>query len=172
MKTFQIAGFAAVLVAITTVAAPAGAEGRHAMGEGWGMRQMMGMMGPGAGQGQGQRFMERFGIVDANDDGRISDDEAAAQREAVFAAMDADDSADLTEVEFMTVRMGPGEGNNEERRKARQDAKRARFAPMDADKSGTVSKAEFMAEGKARFAAADADGDGVVTPWEFRANRD
>lgn len=131
----------------------------------WRGRMMM------RGNGPGGRFMERFGIVDANDDSRISDDEAAAQQEAVFLAMDADDSGDLTEEEFMAVRMGPGEGRNQERRKAREDEKKARFAAMDADKSGTATKAEFMAAGKARFEAADSDKDGIVTPWEFRAHR-
>ncbi len=145
----------------------------HGYGQGQGMRQGMGqgqgwfhgMMGGEGGQGQ----MRRFEIVDANDDGRISDDEAAAQRESVFFAMDVDDDSELTEEEYMFVRMGTGEGRNEERMKARQEAKRARFAPMDGDKSGKVSKVEFMAAGKARFEEADADKDGAVTPWEFRS---
>ena len=86
--------------------------------------------------------------------------------------MDSDDDGELTEAEFMAVRMGTGDGRNEERRKQRQEAKRARFTQMDSDKSGSVSKEEFMAEGKARFMAADSDQDGIVTPWEFRSMRD
>jgi Ca2+-binding EF-hand superfamily protein len=106
--------------------------------------------------------------IDSNDDGVISDDEAAAQVESVFLAMDADDDGELTEEEFMTVRMGPGQGLNSARRKQMEERKRARFVEMDADKSGKVSKSEFIAAGKARFLAADGDGDGKVTPWEFR----
>ena len=156
--------------------------GHHNRG-GQGMGYMRGMddddmerRGMGYGRGGwmmgGGMMMERYRMIDANDDGRISDDEAAAQRESVFLAMDEDDDGELTEEEYMAVRMGPGQGRNAERRKQREEAKRARFSPMDTDKSGTVSKVEFMAEGQARFVAADADKDGVVTPWEFRAHRD
>ena len=99
----------------------------------------------------------------------IAGDEAAAQVESVFAAMDGDDDGELTEDEYMSVRMGMGRRLNEDRQKAMQERKKARFGEMDADKSGKVSKAEFIAGGKARFQAADADKDGKVTPWEFRA---
>jgi hypothetical protein len=135
----------------------------------WHQHMMGGWMGGWMHGGRGEGRMRRFTVVDVNDDGRISDDEAAAQRELVFIAMDVDDDGELTEEEFMAVRMGPGQGRNEERMKMRQEAKRARFGPMDTDKSGKVSKAEFMAEGKARFVAADSDKDGAVTPWEFRS---
>jgi hypothetical protein len=80
----------------------------------------------------------------------------------VFAAMDGDDDGDLTEDEYMSLRMGPGRGFNEARQKAMQERKKIRFAEMDHDKSGKVSKAEFMAAGKARFEAADTDKDGRV----------
>lgn len=116
-------------------------------------------------------FMQQFGGIDANDDGRISDDEAAARREGVFAAMDADDNAELTQEEYMAVRMGPGHGRNKARQERRQKAKLDRFKPMDTDNNGTVSKAEWMKAGHVRFAKADTDKDGVVTPWEFRSVR-
>jgi len=154
-------------------------------GPGWGMgRRMggqnqgwgMGRQGQGWGMGQGmmmgqRRFMERFGVIDENSDDRIGADEAAAWRESVFAAMDANDDNELTVEEFMEIRMGGGEGRNPQRQKMRQDQKKARFAPMDTDKSGKVSKAEFMEAGKKAFAAADGDKNGKVTPWEFRAHR-
>ena len=144
----------------------------HGMGQGKGrgrgkMHRMRGSEGE-----KGQRgFMRRFAIVDVNSDDRIGADEAAAWRESVFAAMDADDSNDLTMEEFMAVRMGKGEGRNAERKKKKQAKKQARFKPMDKDSSGAVSIAEWMDAGKASFAKADADGDGNVTPWEFRASR-
>ncbi len=133
----------------------------------WGWRKG----GWGQGQGPGRGMMERMGAIDTNDDGVISDDEAADQVESVFAAMDADDNDELTEEEYMAVRMGPQRGNNEDRQKARQENKKARFTEMDTDKNGTVSKVEFLAAGKARFEDADTDKDGKVTPWEFRARR-
>ena len=146
----------------------------HDMGQGKGMGQGMGMMRRmrGSHSENGQRgFMRRFAIVDVNSDDRIGADEAAAWRESVFAAMDADDSNDLTMEEFMAVRMGKGEGRNAERQKKKQAEKQARFKPMDKDNSGAVSIVEWMDAGKASFEKADADGDGNVTPWEFRAHR-
>jgi hypothetical protein len=160
------AAFAAMLIAAGIYLSPARADDDE---RGWGHRMFGGWMAGEWAEESRRGFMRRFAMIDGNDDGRISDDEAAAQREAVFLIMDSDDNGELTEVEYMETKMGPGEGRNEARMKARQDAKRARFAPMDTDKSGTVSKAEFMAQGKDRFAKADADGDGIVTPWEFRS---
>ena len=139
---------AAMAAALLATAAPAAADddndgyrgnGRHWM-MGWGQNRGNGRMMRGEGQQMG-----RFAIIDANDDGVISPDEAAAQRESVYLAMDSDDDGFLTEEEYMAVRMGPQEGRNEERMKARQEQKKARYAPMDTDK------------------------DGEVTPWEFRS---
>jgi len=115
--------------------------------------------------------MQRFAIVDENNDEQIGADEAAAWRESVFAAMDTDDDNELTQEEYMAVRMGSGGKRNAERQKMKQQQKQARFTPMDEDKSGKVSKVEWMASGKAEFEAADADKDGSVTPWEFCAHR-
>ena len=147
------------------------------MGQGMGQGMGKGMHrqdGERAGMSQpqgGRRMMERFAIIDQNDDGRISDDEASAQREFVFASMDGDDDGELTEEEFMSVFMGRGESRNSERVEQRQQEKQARFAPMDTDSSGKVSIAEWMAEGQQRFASADTDKDGIVTPWELRARQ-
>lgn len=169
-KQFWVASTAAAMLFAALAITPATAEDDDDNMPGWHHRMMKEWMGDWHGRGrEGRGPMRRFMIIDVNDDGVVSDDEAAAQREMVFVAMDADDDGELTEEEFMAVRMGPGRGMNEERMKARQEAKRARFAPMDADKSGKVSQAEFMAEGKARFMAADTDKDGNVTPWEFRS---
>lgn len=147
-------------------------------GEGWGWwghgRKGRHAHGDGEGRGEGHGGRDRHGgemmrIIDANADGVIGDDEAAARVEGVFYAMDADSSGDITEVEFMAVRMGPGEGRNKERQAMMQERKKARFAEMDADKDGKVTKEQFLAAGKARFAAADTDKDGKVNPWEFRS---
>ncbi|WP_454854600.1 hypothetical protein [Rhizobium binxianense] len=123
-------------------------------------------MGPGMMRGNG-----RAAIIDQNDDGQISSEEAAAAAEDVFTAMDADDDGQIAKDEYMAVRMGPGWGWNMERRAAMQTNKEAHFGEMDADKNGSVTKVEFLAAAQAHFKAADQDGDGQVSPWEYRRDR-
>lgn len=113
---------------------------------------------------------KRFDDIDTNGDDLISSEEHAAWNESVFAAMDADGSGDLTEAEYMSVRMGPGPraGTPGPRHDERQAAKRDRFKKMDADGDGTVSKELFLAYGIKRFEEADADKSGSLTFEEFR----
>ncbi|MBC7338024.1 MAG: hypothetical protein H5U01_17375, partial [Clostridia bacterium] len=75
----------------------------YGSGPGWGRGNMM--MGNMPGRG-------RFPIIDADDNGVVSAEEAASAAEEVFAAMDADDNAELTMEEYMLVRMGPQDGWN------------------------------------------------------------
>ena len=99
MKRFvQSVAVAAILV---TSGGLALADDSDSWGWGWGHGSGRGgMMGnPG--------FMGRMATIDNDGDGMISDDEAAAQVEAVFLAMDSDDDGELTEEEYMAVRMGP-----------------------------------------------------------------
>ncbi len=69
----------------------------------------------------------RFTMIDENEDGVISAEEAASAVDQVFTAMDTDDDAALTMDEYLAVRMGSGEGWNPERQAARQAAKKARY---------------------------------------------
>jgi len=150
------------------------------MGQGYGYGMAPGYgMGPGYGRGYGQsmppggghRFMERFAAIDANEDGRVSPEEAAQNVESVFLAMDADDDDALTLAEYMAVRMGPGQGMNPNRQQAMQELKKSRFGKMDTNADGSVSRQEFLKSGEARFKASDLDKDGKVNPWEFRMLR-
>lgn len=128
-------------------------------------------MGPGQGAGRPDApWRQRLEAIDENGDGRISKAEAAANAEAVFAAMDADSNGRLTRDEYMAVRMGAQQGWNKARQAERQAQKEARFAPMDTDHDGTVSAAEFAAGAAARFTAADRDHDGFLVPAEFRGH--
>lgn len=153
----------AVLLASTMLAGVALAQPRgfgtgfgYGMGTGYGM----GMMGQ---PGRGRSMM-----MDANDDGVVSAEEAASAADEIFTAMDADDDGALTKDEYMAVRMGPQLGYNSERQAAMQKAKEDRFTAMDTDANGSVSKEEFLNAAQAHQAAADTDGDGKVTPWEHR----
>lgn len=129
--------------------------------------------GFGNGLGYGMGWMHQPGrgrsmMMDANDDGVISAEEAASAADEVFSAMDANDDGILTEGEYMAVRMGPQYGYNADRQAAMQTAKAGRFASIDANADGAVSKAEFLDAAQAHFKDADDDTDGQVTPWEFR----
>lgn len=154
--------------------------GPGAMMQGWGANGMMGNPGGAIGRIGGNmggnmmgRMMDapgrgRFAIIDADEDGVVTAEEAASAADEVFTAMDSDDDGALTREEYLAVRMGTGEGWNAQRQAARQAAKEARFAEMDTDRNGTVSRAEFMDGARAHFEAADSDKDERVTPWEFR----
>ena len=132
-------------------------------GPGWGPDISPGWRNPNA-PGRG-----RFASIDANEDGVISDEEAASQADMIFTVIDANDDGSLTIEEFMAVRMGPQVSVNPDREAAMQARKAARFDPMDADKNGSVSKSEFIATSKAHFDSADTNGDGKVSPWEMRS---
>jgi hypothetical protein len=110
----------------------------------------------------------RFAMIDANEDGVVSAEEAASAADEVFAAMDSDDDGMLTKEEYMSVRMGPQRGWNQARQQQRQQAKEARFDDMDTDGDGSITKAEFLTLAERHHMSADADGDGKVTPWEHR----
>jgi hypothetical protein len=141
------------------LAAPAAlADDEDAYGMGW-----------GCGMGQGGHM--RFAAIDQNGDGSIGDDEAAANAEAVFVVMDADDSGDLTEEEFVETHMGWAQGWHHGRREAMEGRKRERFTAMDTDGDKLVSQVEFLAAAKEHFAGADTDKDGKVGAWEFRSHR-
>lgn len=153
----------AVLLTSTMLAGVALAQPRG-FGAGFGYG-----MGPGYGVGMmGHPGRGRSMMMDANDDGMVSAEEAASAADEVFTAMDVDDDAALTKDEYMAVRIGPQLGYNSERQATMQKAKEDRFASMDSDANGSVSKEEFLNAAQAHHAAADADGDGKVTPWEHR----
>lgn len=163
MKRFSVAALAVVASVLSGSAVAQNFMGGPMWGQGWAPSWGRGyMMVPGRG---------RFSIVDVDQNGIVSDEEAASSADEVFSAMDLDDNGELSKDEYMTIRMGPQDGWNTERQAAREAAKEAQFDALDLDKNGTVSRADFIANAKAHFDAADKDGDGKVTPWEWRSEQ-
>lgn len=137
-------------------------------GYGQGMGQGRGMMGQGW-QGGQPPFMQRFTMIDTNEDGTVSAEEAAEQAEAVFAAMDADQDDEITLEEFLAVDMGVGPGATNPAMAGKRQARReARYASFDLDGNGVVTHAEFMEAHQKQFATADRNKDGKTDPFEFR----
>ncbi len=133
--------------------------GRHGEGEG--------MRGHGGKHGGGMR------MIDANNDGVIGEDEAAALADHAFMRMDDDQDGKVTEAEFVAGPHGKrGWFNwNSEETAAVQKVRTDKFASLDTNKDKSLDKVEFFADAKAKLAAADSDKDGKVSPWEFRASR-
>jgi hypothetical protein len=139
-------------------------------GEGHGGRHY-GRHGDHHGGKRGGRMMQ---IMDANSDGVIGEDEAAAMADHMFMRLDRNEDGSVDKTEFTTrghrrggVRGWFGFGSDEAA--AVQKVREDKFAVLDADKNGMLTKVEFFAEAKAKLGAADADKDGKVSPWEFRA---
>lgn len=129
-----------------------------------------------------QRVEERFNTADVNSDGVLSAAELATVEPrkrkmkrkhkrknrgagpddaAVFQALDADGSGELSQTEF----------SKENRRSVRKQMRNEhRFAKLDSDNSGSIERAEFGTRIE-RLRAADADGDGTVTRDEMRTAR-
>ena len=123
--------------------------------------------------GGGQGMADRFEMLDADGDGRLSAAEAAEWRETVFLTMDADGDEQLTREEYMAIQLGQGADPDERgpRYEEKQIEKDAAFTQMDADGDGFVTRKQFLEAGKEDFMNADADGDGYVTMPEFIAAR-
>jgi hypothetical protein len=124
----------------------------------------------GENKGHGQRGMR---LIDANADGVIGDDEAAALADHAFMRMDQDRDGKVTEAEFVSGPAGHKGWFNwsSDETAAVQKVRKEKFVNIDANKDSSLDKTEFFADAKAKLAAADTDKDGKVTPWEFRAAR-
>jgi hypothetical protein len=124
------------------------------------------------GRGHGGRHGDPgMRIIDANNDGVISEDEAASLAERFYMRMDRDRDGKVTEAEFTAFpRAKRGWFNwSQAETDAVMKVRKDRFAALDANKDTTLDKTEFFADAKAKLTAADTDKDGKVTPWEFRA---
>jgi Ca2+-binding EF-hand superfamily protein len=124
--------------------------------------------GPAAGQ-QGPRMAEMFAAMDADQDGKVTQDELAAHRAAMFAAADTNGDGSLSadelaarELARFTETMADRTARMIERRDANGDGVLSadeigegpmedHFARIDSDDDGAISQAEAEAAGE-RFA--------------------
>jgi EF hand len=130
-------------------------------GPGWGS----GMMSQGMGMGGANMMMTP---IDADQDGAISAEEAAAHAEFMFEAMDADQDDVLVAGELGGGRRDMMRMMHPEMSAAMEERHAAQFSAKDGDGDGKITMAEFLAAEKIQYQAADSDGDGRVTPWELR----
>jgi hypothetical protein len=113
----------------------------------------------------------RMMIIDANSDGFIGPDEAAALADGMFMRMDKNRDNAIDEAE---ATQGPGQGGWRkwmgQQQPAEVEAKlKAAFAARDTNKDAKVTKEEFMTFAQGKYAALDTAKDGKVSPWAFRA---
>lgn len=152
-----------------------GEGGMHGMQGMHGMHGMQGMDQPRRMQGMGEGMMGDgpmagpafdFAAIDADGDGKITQEELSAHRAAELAALDADGDGFVTGEE-MAARIRT---QMQERMAERATRQLERF---DADGDGKVAIAELPEAGigERMFAAIDADGDGAITEAEITAAR-
>lgn len=161
-----------------------GPDGCMGQGMGEGMDEGMGWRRHGRHHGKHEQMgeMDRGGpggragmrgpmVIDANGDGFIGPDEAAALADGMFMRLDRNHDNVIDEAEATD---GPGK-HGWRRWLGQQQADdlttklKAAFAERDADKDGKVTKQEFMAFAQNRYASLDTAKDGKVSPWVFRA---
>ncbi|MDH5454289.1 MAG: EF-hand domain-containing protein [Paracoccaceae bacterium] len=122
----------------------------------------------GGGQGgHGFGAMFDFATLDANGDGKLTQEEMKAHRQAEIAAMDTDADGFISQAELsahMAARM----------QEMAEQMAASHFKARDTDGDGKLSSAEAeMPSMPGRmFARMDADGDGALSEEEVAAMRD
>lgn len=183
MKTTRIALFAAgtlALVGATAAVLPAAAQ-----------------PGPGPGgprmergyhhhfhhvrAGHGFALGEAFARADADNDGRVTLEEARAWLQARFNEVDANGDGGVTLEEVQAYwQAKSGRGGQAEQAQPRREGRmpergQARFAAMfralDANSDGRVTFEEVLPFAEAMFRARDANGDGALSREEIRPGR-
>jgi Ca2+-binding EF-hand superfamily protein len=157
------------------------ADARPHKGKNWGK----GHKGKG-GEERAERMLKR---LDANNDGKVSQDEMLQRASETFQRFDTDKNGEVTKAEvdarheafrdarkaFREVKATDGEA----REAARKTLSEARFDRMggrmferaDADKNGTLTKVEMETAAAAMFKQRDRNGDGFITADEMGKHR-
>jgi EF hand len=125
----------------------------------------MAEMGPGA-EDRGARMLEMFATMDADGDGKVTQDEITAHRAAMFAAADSNGDGSLSADELAARELARFTETLPDR-SARMLERR------DANGDGSLSVDE-MGEGpmEDHFARIDSDDDGAISTAEAEAAMD
>jgi len=111
-------------------------------------------------RGQGPRF--DFEMLDANSDGKVTQEEMTEHRAAEFDARDTDSDGFLSKEELIQAALERAKQGMEQRVERMLENR-------DADKDGKVSLAELTDEtrGAKMFERLDKDGDGAISAEEM-----
>ena len=122
----------------------------------------MAEMGPG-GEDRAARMMEMFGTIDANADGKVTQEELAAYRTATFAAADTNSDGTLSSDELAARELARFT-------ESLPDRTARVLERQDANGDGSLS-ADEIGEGplEERFARIDSDNDGAISTAEAEA---
>ena len=125
-----------------------------------------------------QAFAARmFTRMDANKDGKLTEADRTARREArrtaMFAKLDSNSNGQVSREEFMTFdRDGDGkDGKHHRMGREGGHGGKGMMAMADTNKDGAVDKAEFAAGALKHFDQMDANKDGQVTKEEGQVAR-
>jgi Ca2+-binding EF-hand superfamily protein len=143
------------MTAVAVLALLGAAYGSAALAD-RGMGMGMGM----GGEGRGAMMLDQFDAIDADKDGKVTQEELAAHRAAEFAAADTNKDGALSAEELQAHMLA--------QMLARQSARM--IDNMDDDGNGSLS-VEEMGEGPmaGNFARIDTDNDGAISKAEAEA---
>lgn len=109
---------------------------------------------------------EKFTMMDANGDGKISEEEWVAGNKAKFEMIDTNTDGKLTVTEMETAHAKMGKGGK------MKVSVSEKFKVMDTNKDGSVSEEEYTDGSKTMFEKIDTDKDGNITKVELKAGHD
>jgi Ca2+-binding EF-hand superfamily protein len=119
-------------------------------------------------------FSELLKKLDANEDGKLSEDEVDGPLKEQFAVVDADKDGFITEDEMKNIAKTKKEGKSDRGGDKQSKGRREMpvyadlVAKMDANKDGKLEESEVKGPLKDQFKTIDSDKDGFISEEEFK----